>query len=142
VSLEDNKILYRHIVEEVWNSCNLEMVDEFIDTNCIFHAFEKDLKGSEQFRQYAEELLTVFPDIHFTIEDLIAERDRIVSHWTATGTQKSEFMEIPATNKNIEFQGATILRIAGGKVIELWAYWDRLSVMKQLGVVQQSVRER
>lgn len=137
MSAEDNKTLYRRIVEEVWNSCNLAVVDEFIDTNCIFHAFEKDLKGPEQFRQYAEELLTVFPDIHFTIEDLIAERDRVVSHWTATGTQKGEFIEIPATNKNIKFQGATILRIAGGKVVELWAYWDRLSVMKQLGVAPQ-----
>jgi steroid delta-isomerase-like uncharacterized protein len=142
VSAEDNKTLYRRIVEEVWNSGNLAVVDEFIDTNCIFHAFDKDLKGPEQFRQYAEELLTIFPDIHFTIEDLIAERDRVVSHWTATGTQKGEFIEIPATNKNIKFQGATFLHIAGGKVIELWAYWDRLSVMKQLGVAPQPVRER
>jgi steroid delta-isomerase-like uncharacterized protein len=134
VSLEDNKTLYRRIVEEVWNSCNLTAVDQFIDTNCIFHAFEKDLKGPEQFRQYAEELLAVFPDIHFAIEDLIAERDMVASHWMATGTQKGEFMEIPATNKNVKFQGATILRMAGGKVVELWAYWDRISVMKQLGV--------
>ena len=137
MSVEDNKTLYRRIVEEVWNSGNLAAVDEFIATNCIFHTFDKDLKGPEQFRQYAKELLTVFPDIHFTIEYLIAERDRVVSHWTVTGTQKGEFMEIPATNKNIKFQGATILRIAGGKVVELWAYWDRLSVMKQLGVAPQ-----
>ena len=137
MSVEDNKTLYRRIVEEVWNSGNLEVVDEFIATNCIFHAFDKDLKGPEQFRQYAEELLTVFPDIHFIIEDLIAERDRVVSHWTLTGTQKGKFMEIPATNKSIKFQGASILHIAGGKVVELWAYWDRFSVMKQLGVALQ-----
>ena len=109
-------------------------MDQFIEKNCIFHAFEKDLKGPEQFGQYAEELLTVFPDIHFKIEDLIAERDMVASHWIATGTQKGEFMEIPATDKNIKFQGSTILRMAGGKVVELWAYWDRISVMKQLGV--------
>jgi len=142
LSLEANKTLYRRIVEEVWNSCNLEVVDEFIDTNCIFHTFDKDLRGPKQFRQYAEELLTVFPDIHFTIEDLIAERDRVVSHWTATGTQKGEFMEIPATNKNVKFQGATILRMVRGKVVELWAYWDRISVMKQLGDATQPARVR
>ncbi|MCZ2846233.1 MAG: ester cyclase, partial [Candidatus Bathyarchaeota archaeon] len=105
MSIEDNKTLYRRIVEEVWNSGKLELVDEFISTNCIFHTFEKDLKGPEQFRQYAEELFAVFPDIHFTIEDLIAEGNRVVSHWTLKVTQKGEFLGIPATNKNIKFQG-------------------------------------
>jgi steroid delta-isomerase-like uncharacterized protein len=132
MSVENNKNLYRRIVEEVWNSNDLKMVDEFIAPNCIFHAFDKDLKGPEQFRQYAKELLSVFPDIHFTIKDLIAEGDMVVSHWTVTGTQKGKFLEISATNKNIKFQGTSILRIAEGKVIELWAYWDRFSVMKQL----------
>ena len=132
MSLENNKDLYRRIVEEVWNSSNLKTVDEFIAANCIFHAFDRILKGPEQFRQYAKELLAVFPDIHFKIEDLIAEGDMVVSHWTLTGTHKGEFLEIPATNKKVEFQGSSILRIAEGKVIELWAYWDRYGVMKQL----------
>ena len=97
-----------------------KMADYYIESGCDVIALVDPTTsqiGPEQFRQYAEELLTIFPDIHFTIEDLIAERDRVVSHWTATGTQKGEFIEIPATNKNIKFQGATFLHIAGGKVI-------------------------
>ena len=137
MSIENNKTLYRRIVKEVWNSGKLELVDEFIDINCVFHTFEKDLKGPAQFRQYAEELFAAFPDIHFTIEDLIGERDKVVSHWTLTVTQRGEFLGIPATNKKIKFQGATILLIAKGKVVELWAYWDRLSVKKQLSAAQK-----
>jgi predicted ester cyclase len=101
-------------------------VDEFIATNCIFHAFDRVLKGPEQFRQYAKELLTVFPDIHFTIEDLIAEGDMVVSHWTLTGTQKGEFLEIPATNKKVEFQGSFIFEQTHQRSLDCFCVFSKI----------------
>ena len=134
LSLEENKSLVRRYVEEILNKGDETVVDEIIASDRIFHRADKDLKGPEEFKQYINMARTGLPDLHFSIEDLIAERDKVVFCWTFTGTHRGEFMGIPATNKKVAASGASVIRISEGRIAEIWPYWDRLSLMQQLGV--------
>jgi predicted ester cyclase len=79
--------------------------------------------------------LTAFPDLHFTVEDMIAEGDKVVARITMSGTQQGAFMGIPPTGKHVAFTAIDINRIAGGKSVEHWWEMDALGLMQQLGVV-------
>ena len=134
-SLEENKVLVRRYLEEIWNNGNLTVVDEIIAEDFIFHRPVGDLKGPGALKQYVGAFHKAFPDIHFTLDNQIAEQDEIVTVWTMTGTHKDEIMGITATNKSIRLSGVSITRCAGGKVTENTTYWDRLALMQQLGVI-------
>jgi len=131
---QENKDIFRRYLEEIWNSGNLTVVDEILTPDFVQHAPGRDVKGLEAFKQYAMAFRTVFPDIHFTIEDQFAEGEKVVTHWTATGTHKGDFMGIAATGRQITLSGVTITRFAGVKMAENWLYWDRLGLLQQLGI--------
>ncbi len=76
-----------------------------------------------------------FPDLHITIEDIIAEGDKVATRATARGTHKGEFMNIPPTGKQVTVTSIAIQQIAGGKVVEVWVNIDHLGMMQQLGAV-------
>jgi steroid delta-isomerase-like uncharacterized protein len=78
---------------------------------------------------------TAFPDGRFTVEDLLADGEKVVSRFTATGTHKNDFMGIPATGKAITVTGIDILQFADGKAVEHWGEIDGLGMMQQLGVL-------
>ena len=79
--------------------------------------------------------LTAFPDLHFTVEDLIAEGDKVVARLTVRGTQQGAFMGIPPTGKHVTVTGIDINRLAGGKSVEHWLNMDTLGLLQQLGVI-------
>lgn len=89
----------------------------------------------EHIKQSAKALFAGFPDLRITIDDLIAEGDKVVERWTLRSTHKGEFMRIPATGNKMEVTGTTTYRIAGGKIAESWWNADSLGMMQQLGVV-------
>ena len=76
-----------------------------------------------------------FPDMHSTVEDLIAEGDKVVGYMTTTGTHTGDFMGIPATNKKVSFKEVHAVRIVNGKAVEHWGLSDDLGMMQQLGVI-------
>ena len=136
MSTEDNKALVRRIIEEVWNQGNLAVVDELSDENVVNHNPPgPPLQGPEAFKQFVLMYRSAFPDTHFTIEDEIAEGEKVVTRWTARGTHKGELMGIPPTGKQVTVTGISIDRFAGGKSIESWTNFDTLGMMQQLGVV-------
>jgi len=90
-----------------------------------------DLKD---FKQIHSDAFDAFPDIHLTIDDMIAEGDKVAMRITWTGTHKGEFMGIPPTNKKITIRAIFIERFAGGKIVEEWGMYDTLSLMQQLGL--------
>ncbi len=138
--MEENKALTHRYMEEIRNRGNLTVMDEIITTDFIHHSLDGDLKGLDAFKQYVNAMRVAFPDMHFKVEDSIAEGDKVVARCTVTGTHKGEFMGIPATYKNFKIPGTSIIRIAGGKVAEIWPFWDRLGMMKQLGVAPLSMK--
>jgi steroid delta-isomerase-like uncharacterized protein len=121
---EANKAIVRRSVEEFWNTGNMAAIDEFYATDDL-----------EQFKQAAMANFTGFPDLHLTIDDLIAEGDKVAKRWTVRGTHTGEFMGIPPTGKQITVTGTDIYRIASGKFVEAWGNLDALGLMQQLGVM-------
>jgi len=133
---EENKALVHRLGEEFWNQWKLDVIDEIFDTDYILHdPVEGEVRGPEGFKQYAYMFRTAFPDVKFTIEDIIAEGDKVAARWTGSGTHKGDLMGIPPTGVQGTLKGMDFFRIAGGKISELWANSDDLGVLQQLGVI-------
>lgn len=97
---EENKALIRRYFEEVWNKGNLAFVDENMASSYVNH--DPALAGFPQiqgFKQRVTMIRTAFPDFHFTIDDMVAEGDKVVTRWTARGTNRGAFMGIPPTGR-------------------------------------------
>ena len=133
----DNKAIVRCFYEEVWNKRKLEVVDELVSPS---HALNDPLASDSQvgpklYKHRVVELTTSFPDLRFTIEDIITEKGKSVVCWTISGTHEGEFMDIPATGKKVSVEGITIHHITNGKILDSYARWDALGLMRQLGDV-------
>jgi predicted ester cyclase len=133
---EQNKAQIRRVIEEVYNRGDLGVVDEVAASDLVIHASSQEIYGREGAKQYVAALRAGFPDLHFTIEDQIAEGDMVVTRWTARGTHRGEFQSVPATGRKIWLVGTDIDRITGGKVVECWAHVDELGLMQQLGAIE------
>ncbi len=131
---EENKALYRRYIEEVFNKRNMAFLDENFAPNWVHH----DPAGPEDMETFKQRLtmqLAAFPDFHFTVEDVVAEGDKVAARWTARGTHKGELMGIPPTGKQVTIAGIGYIRFQGGKIVEDWTLHDALGMMQQLGVV-------
>jgi steroid delta-isomerase-like uncharacterized protein len=140
MSTEENKALVRRLYEE-WNKGKLAAiaaVDELGAPDCVYHGTgvfpDMDLAGGKQL---TTAFFTAFPDAHWTIEDQIAEGDKVVTRFTARGTHRGDFMGAPPTGKQVSFTGIEIARIKDGKFVEGWFNEDHLGLMQQLGVIPQ-----
>lgn len=135
----ENKAIARRLYEDLWNKGNLAVADEISAANYVHHdpATPDVGRGPEGLKQLITMYRTAFPDVYFTIDDLIAEGGQVVTRWTARGTHKGALMGISATGKQVTVTGIGILRIAGGKIEEGWENWDAIGMMQQLGVVPQ-----
>jgi steroid delta-isomerase-like uncharacterized protein len=133
MSVKENKAIFRRIVEEGFNKGNLAIVDELVAANHINHA--DNVRGPEEYKQFITMYRTAFPDLHMTVEDQIAEGDKVVNRWTSRGTHQGDLMGIPPTGKQVTLTGTYVARIVGGKIIEEWGNFDALGMMQQLGVV-------
>jgi predicted ester cyclase len=136
MSTEDNKALVRRFYEEVINKKKTAAIDEFIDPNHVDHAAPPGIPGGiEGAKQTITMYLTAFPDLHFTVEEMIADQDKVVARITATGTHQGRFMSIPPTGKQVTVKAIEIIRIAGSKFVEHWMELDALGLLQQLGAV-------
>jgi steroid delta-isomerase-like uncharacterized protein len=133
----DNKAIVRRLYEEVWNKRKLEVLNELVSPSHALHGPNSSGSaiGPEGYKLRISEFYTGFPDLHWTIEDTVAEKDKVVACWTLSGTHKGDYLGIPATNKRVSFDGMTIHHIANGKIMDSYSTWDALSLMRQLGAV-------
>lgn len=132
---EQNKSLVRHFIEEVWNRGKLTLIDELVASDYLEHQPRADANGPEGEKEFFTRLRAAFPDIHFMIEDQIAEGDKVVTRWTARATHTGEFLGIAPTGRHGVVTGIMIDRIANGKFVEGWTIYDELGMMQQLGIV-------
>jgi len=136
MSTEDNKAVVRRFYEEVMNQRKRAVLDEVFDPNVVDHFAAPGTPGGlEGAKQTLGMFLTAFPDLHFTVEDLIAEGDKVVARATMSGTQQGAFMGIPPTGKRVTMTGIDINRFVGGKSVEHWVEMDTRGMMQQLGVI-------
>jgi steroid delta-isomerase-like uncharacterized protein len=135
--LLDNKAIVRRLYEEVWNKRRLEVVDELFSPS---HGLNDPIvsgsqTGPELYKRRVVELTVSFPDLRFTIEDMITEKEIVGVSWIISGTHQGEFMDIPATGSKISVEGITIHRIKNGKILDSHARWDALGLLRQLADV-------
>jgi predicted ester cyclase len=136
MSTKENKTKQRRVWEEVVNKGDLSLVDEFIAPSYIYHGpMGMEYKGPAGLRQLITMFRTAFPDLHTTIDDMVAEGDKVATRITARGTHEGELMGIAPTGKKITFTGILITRWVGGKEVEAWEIPDMLGMMQQLGVM-------
>ena len=136
MSIEENKASVRREIEECWHSGNLRIVDEIYAVNFVnYNPFPGTTPDREGIKEFIKNMRIAFPDIRLTIEDLIAENDKVVEMVTITGTNKGEAMGIAPTGKRITFPVITINRFIGSKIAERWSISDQLDIMRQLGVL-------
>ena len=126
MSIEKNKAIVRRLWDEVWNQSDLSVCDEILDAEYAEHE-----------KSWAPVMKTAFPDMHFTIEDMIAENDKVVSRLTLTGTHQGEFRGVAATGNPFKITCTWIHRLHEDRIVEgrEWGEWDTLGMMVQLGAV-------
>jgi steroid delta-isomerase-like uncharacterized protein len=135
MSTEENKTLYRQLLEGAMNERNLAIVDELCTPDFVLHRGSTTIQGREPYKQFLSMYLTAGPDFHVTIEDLLAEGDKVVSRFTGGGTHLGPFMGIAPTGKYVTATGMAIIRVANGKIVEEWSNGDDLGMLQQLGVI-------
>lgn len=135
----DNKTTVRRFFEEVLNQGKVALLDELFAPNFLYHdATRPDVRTLEDYKRFLTETRSAFPDVHFTLEDVIAEGEELVVRWTMRGTNTGDIvtpMHIPATGKQITVTGIGIGRTVEGKTVELWNEQDYLGLFQQLGLI-------
>ena len=134
MSTEDNKAHVRRGFEAV-NQKNLAVFDELLTPDVVFHNASTTMQGLEAYKQFLSMYMTAFPDLQFTVEDMIAEGDTVVARFTTRGTHQGNLMGIPPTGKQVSGTGMFIDRIVNGKGVEQWSNGDDLGLLQQLGVI-------
>ena len=137
MSTEENKAVVRRYYEEVLNAGNINALQELAVVQYAEHdPLPGQGNGLEGLEQRVQMLRGAFRP-HFTIEDVIAEQDKVVVRWTNRGTHVGEFLGIPPTGKHFTIAGIDIHRLSDGKMAEHWHVVDQLGQLQQLGLIPQ-----
>ena len=134
MSAKENRTQVRRYVEKVWNEHRLDLFADFVAKDVVHHG-SPEILGRDHMKQTATMILNAFPDFHQTIDDEIAEGDKVVLRWTSKGTHQGDFLGMPATGKRAVWSGMSVFRVAGGRIVDLWVESDNMSMMQQLGAI-------
>ena len=135
---EENKAIIRRDIEEVWDKGHLEVVDELYAKDYAGHiaASTTTLDGPEAVKQLLGVYHFAYPDIHFTINDQVAEGDLVATRWTARGTHQGDFSafteNIAPTGEKLIVTGMSFHRIVDGRIKESWMNWDALGMLQSM----------
>jgi steroid delta-isomerase-like uncharacterized protein len=135
MSLEENKALARRFVEEVYNQGNVDAVDILVSDQFVRHGIGGTLRGTQIIKDRVNAVRKGFPDFHITIEDALAEGDKVILRQTHTGTHLGEFAGVAATGVQMQTTEISILRIADGRIREGWVNVDQLTMLRQIGAL-------
>ena len=139
MSAEENKAIVRREAEEIFSQGNLDAADEIYAPDFVGHepTTPEGIRGLEGARQFAAVYREAFPDLQLTVEDQLAEGDKVATRFTARGTHQGELEGIAPTGNQVEIKGIYISRIAEGKIAEDWTNFDALGLMQQIGAIPQ-----
>jgi len=143
MSVQENKEKARRFLEEGFGQGKLEIVDEVLEADFVCYdpnSEAGEVRGAETMKQEIEYFRNAVPDLTYTVEDQVAEGDKVVSRYTATGTHQGEFFSVAPTGNRIEMSGIQIDRFdaESGKMVEEWPEYDLLGAMRQMGAVSES----
>src|SRR5216110_2357363 len=131
---EKNKEIIRRYYDELWNKWNLALANELIASDVSFRgSLAVEVQGLEGFKSYVNTVRAAFPDFHNTIEDLIAEENKVVARLTYNATHRGEIFGVAPTGKKIEYSGVAISHIIDNKIVSGWVLGDTQSLMRRIG---------
>jgi steroid delta-isomerase-like uncharacterized protein len=139
-----NKELSDRIFQEVWNERKLEAIDDLIATDYIHNDTQPVgvRRGIDAYKEFVNLYLDAFPDLRFTIQDVISADDKVVTRWSVTGTHNGDLPGLPRTGRAISLSGITIGRVSEAKFAESWNNWDALGMMQQLGAIPVEAKQQ
>jgi steroid delta-isomerase-like uncharacterized protein len=132
---EQNKTLARRWFEDLFSRGNLDAAKEILNADFVDHLPREEERGLEELKQYVIWYRAAFPDIRDTVEELVAEGDKVVVRWMSRGIHQGEFRGVAPTGRHVTFTGMRLFRIAEGKIAESWVNIDELGLLEQLGMV-------
>jgi predicted ester cyclase len=135
MSIDTNKAVVIASIDEGWNMRRLPILDQLLDPDLVDHSVPSDLPATrEGTKTLATRYWRAFPDLRLTIEDQIAEGDKVMSRWTARGTHTGTLMRLLPTGKPVIVTGIRVDRISGDRIVETWAEIDQYGLLRQIGV--------
>lgn len=135
MSIEQNKAIARREVEEIESQGNLALADELFASDFRLHFPGFPALDREGFKQVMSAFRTGFPNLTVTVEEQVAEGDKVVNRLRISGTQTGEFQGIPPTGRPVQFTAVSMMRLENGKLAEIWGQPDIMGLMQQLGVI-------
>jgi len=136
---EENKALIERWFEEVWNQGNAKVIDELLAEDGVIHGLAdangQPVRGIEAFHEFHNQFRGAFSNLNISVDDVVAEGDRVVARCSVRGQHTGESLGFAATNAPVQFEGIAIVRIKDGKIVEAWNQFDFLEMNKQLGVL-------
>ncbi len=135
MSIEANKAVVERYWNELWNDKRGEILDEIAIDPVTFHFPDGQAHQPPTLHKWFETALVAFPDVHFTVDIMMAEDDLVAARWSYVATNTGEFLGRPGTGKRVIDKGIDIFRIANGKIVEMWVAQDSLGLLQQLGVL-------
>ena len=135
MSIEVNKQIVRRYWQDLWNEKNRAVLDEITSEQTALHFAQGQAHQPPSLKTWFETALIAFPDVQFTVHDLFAEGDRVVTRWSYVATNTGPFLGRPATGRRVTDTGINIFRIENGKIADMWLVQDSLGLLQQLGVI-------
>ncbi len=136
MSSETNKAIIRRYVEEVQSRGNLALLDEIAAPTFVNHSSPPGVPPTlDGVKQLAQQVLAAFPDGTMTIEDMVAEGDKVVTRKTFRGTHQGTYLGLPPTGRRVEVALIDVVRFEEGKAAEHWLEWDTFGMLQQLGAL-------
>jgi len=138
---DDNKRLYRAVIEDCFNAGELDKLDEYVADDFVLHEanWPEPIRGPEGFEEFLQTYRTAFPEAHVEIDEIVAEGDLVVARWTATGTHDGDLMGIEPTGESVTLSGIEMCRIEDGKFVEDWEVMNLFRMLQQLHVLPEDV---
>lgn len=136
---DPNKQVSRKLTE-LFSTGDEQLAEAILSPDVVFHgtAGDGELRGIDGVMGFVAAYRRAFPDAHSTVEDQVADEDKVVTRWRARGTHRGELGGMAPTGRGFEMDGITIERIVGGKIAEVWVARDELGLLRQLGVLPES----
>lgn len=133
---DQNKAIARKLLDEVYSQGKLEVLNDIVTPDCrlhdpVFPSLEPGLNG---LKKHIAMIRKGFPDLRFSCDDILAERNEVVIHWRASGTHRETFLGLAPTNRSGTVTGTSIFRLERGQISEMWSDWNLLTLLEQLGL--------
>ena len=140
----DSAAFIRRWFEEVWNKGREEAIDEMFAADGLAHGLEGDapIRGAAEFKPFFHKFRAAFPEIRVTVEDAVAEGDKVAARCSVRGTHRGDTLGFKATQQPVAFEGITIVRLRDGKIVEAWNHFDFMKMFQQLDALTLRVDDK